>query len=455
MSDDPTQTALFPEVLWRPVEVCFDEPATTSDGGALLLKGIDEQLGLSQVLAEVVRDGRQQAKVRHQLHDLVRQRAYGLALGYEDANDVERVGSDPMHRVLLDRDPYEGKGPASQPTISRFENGVSRVDLLRMGLRLATSVLDAQKRRRKRVRRVTVDFDGTDDPTHGQQQLALFNGFYDCWCYQPLLGFVTFDGDVEQHLVAAVLRSGRAHAAHGAVGILERLFDMIWTRWPAAQIRVRLDGGFATPELLEMLDRWGVEYAVGWPSNPVVERLAEPWTEEARQRFEASGERTTCYGQFMYRSGSWSQPRRVVVKAEMVTLAGRSARRNLRFVVTNMKHTPANLYRHYRARGDVENRVKELIETVEIGRTSCSRFTANQLRLLLSAIAYVLLQALRGAMTALGFARLHTSTLRLRLLKIGGRIHRSTRRLIVHLCKHHPWRDLWLRMALSCGALSG
>jgi hypothetical protein len=455
MSDDATQCALFPEVLWRPVEVRFDEPATTSDGGALLLKSIDEDLGLSRVLAAAVRDGRQQGKVVHELSDLVRQRVYGLALGYPDANDVERVGGDPMHRLLLDRDPYEGQRLASQPTISRFENAVSRTDLLKMGLELAASVLDAQKRRRKHVRRVTVDFDGTDDPTHGQQELAFFSGFYDCWCYQPLLGFVTFDGEEEQHLVAAVQRTGKASPAHGAVGILERLFDMIWSRWPGARIRVRLDAGFGTPQLLEMLDAWDVEYAVGWPSNSVVERLAEPWMEQARQRFAERGKRVPCYGEFTYRAKSWKRPRRVVVKAEMVSLAGSTPRKNLRFVVTNMRHSPAKLYRHYCQRGDVENRIKELIETAQIDRTSCSKFTANQLRLMLSAIAYVLLQRLRQVMMELGCERMDASTLRLRLLKIGGRIHRSTRRLIIHLCAHHPWAALWQRVAMSCGAVPG
>ncbi|MFQ5473810.1 MAG: transposase, partial [Dehalococcoidia bacterium] len=210
---------MFRGLASKPVRAVFDEPDTTSDGGALLLKAADRRLGLTEALAACLEDPRAAHRVAHSLHDLLRQRVYGLALGYEDANDAARIGDDPMHKLLLDRDPLSGEGLASQPTLSRFENGVDRRALVALGERLADTVLDRLKARRKRrpPRLVTIDLDPTCDPTHGRQQLSFFHGFYDTHCYLPMLGFVTLDDECESFLVAAVLRSGRAPDKQGAI----------------------------------------------------------------------------------------------------------------------------------------------------------------------------------------------------------------------------------------------
>ena len=198
-----TPCVLFPDLFARPLTATFDVPNASSDGGAILLKAADRRLGLIARLAGTLIDERQAGKVRHAHADLLGQRIHGLALGYEDANDAARLADDPMHKLLLGRDPVAGDALASQPTLSRFENDVTRGELLAMSGALFETVLSRHAKRRRKVRRITVDLDVTDDSTHGAQQLSFFNGFYDTWCYLPMLAFLTFDREHEQFLCAA------------------------------------------------------------------------------------------------------------------------------------------------------------------------------------------------------------------------------------------------------------
>jgi hypothetical protein len=211
VADFTTQSVLFPELFDRPLIARFDRPHASSDGGAVLLKAADRRLGLMSTLTACLRDTRDPAKVRHGLNDLFAQRVYGLACGYEDANDAARLADDPIHKLLLGRDAITGDALASQPTLSRFENGVTRGELLRMSQTLFKTVVRRQtKRLRGKVRTITIDLDVTDDPTHGQQELTFFHGHYGHWCYLPLLAYLTFNGEPDQHLVAAMLRPGNA-----------------------------------------------------------------------------------------------------------------------------------------------------------------------------------------------------------------------------------------------------
>jgi hypothetical protein len=250
---------LFPDLFNRPLTATFDVPNASSDGGAVLLKAADHRLGLIPRLAAALVDERQPGKVRHGLADLLGQRIYGLALGDEDANDAARLAGDPMPKLLLGRDPVSGEALASPPTLSRFENDVTRGELLAMGEALFEAVLDRHRKRRRKVRRITVDLDVTDDPTHGAQQMAFFNGCYGSWCYLPLLAFLTFDREREPSLCAAALRPGNAPTQAGALTLLKRIVGRLQERFPRARLRVRLDGGFAAPELFEFCDIVGVE----------------------------------------------------------------------------------------------------------------------------------------------------------------------------------------------------
>jgi hypothetical protein len=446
---------LFPDLFDRPLTARFDVPNASSDGGAVLLKAAEHRLGLIPRLAAALVDARQQGTVRHGLADLLGQRIYGLALGYEDANDAARLADDPMHKLLLGRDPITGEALASQPTLSRFENDVTRGELLGMANALIETVIDRHRKRRRKVRRITVDLDVTDDPTHGAQEMAFFNGFYGNWCYLPLLAFLTFDRECEQCLCAAALRPGNAPAHAGALALLKRIIGRLQERFPRARIRVRLDGGFAAPELFEFLDEVGVEYMVAMTKNKVLERQADLDMIVARVLSDTTGKTEHVYTDFAYAAGTWSRKRRVVCKAEVVRLEGRAPKLNARFVVTNLPGKAQRVYeRIYCPRVEVENRIKELFD-VALDRTSCSRFLANQLRVLLAAAAYVLLQELRLAARGTAWARAQVNTLRLELLKIGVQVIASVRRLVLRLPAAFAYRDGWCALALKSGAVPG
>ena len=262
--NDPTvpQTVLFPDLFERPLVATFDQAHASSDGGAILLKAADRALGLTTALTEALPEPRAAARVTHAWPDVLAQRIFSITCGYPDGNDADGLADDPIQKLLLDRDPITGGRLASQPTVSRFENAVTPRALYAMGEALTDTVIARHRRRKRRARRVTIDLDVTEDATHGAQQLTFFNGFYGGWCYLPLMAFLTIDDEPRQYLVAAVLRPGNAATAVGAQGLLRRLLPKVWAAFPRARVRVRLDGGFATPSLFEELEAAGVEYVV-------------------------------------------------------------------------------------------------------------------------------------------------------------------------------------------------
>ncbi|MEK7861719.1 MAG: IS1380 family transposase, partial [Chloroflexota bacterium] len=249
----------------------------------------------------------------HTLADLVAQRIFGLACGYADGNDADRLAEDPIQKLLLDRDPIRGQALASQPTLSRFENAVGPRALYQMGRELAATVIDRHRQRLSgRARRITIDLDVTDDPTHGAQQLSFFHGHYDTWCYLPLLAFVTFNDEADAYLCAAVLRPGNAASAAGAEGVLRAIYTLIRSAFPHTTVRVRLDGGFATPALIDYLDRIGVEYVVAMAENAVLARRAEAQMVDVRAAVAATGAPAQVYGDTVYAARSWAHDRRVI-----------------------------------------------------------------------------------------------------------------------------------------------
>jgi len=455
----PTTTpcVLFPDLFGKPLTGCFDVPNASSDGGAVLLKAADRRLGLINALTDCLADARQPGKVVHGLKELIAQRVYGLACGYPDANDAARLADDPIHKLLLDRDPLTGARLASQPTLSRFENAPSGGELLLLSEALFETVLERHARRlRGKLRHLTVDLDVTDDPTHGAQQLSFFNGHYGHACYLPMLAHLTFNGEREQYLCAAMLRPGNAPTQRGTLALLTRILRRLQERFPGVRILVRLDGGYAEPELFEFLDEVCVDYVVGMPKNAVLVRHAALALIEARCLAAERGETAHLYTECRYAAQTWERERRVVIKAEVTVHPGRDPKDNPRFVVTNLKRSPQRVYeRVYCQRGEIENRLKELHHGLEIDRTSCSRFLANQLRVLLTAAAYVLLQELRLKAAHTRWARAQVSTLREQVLKLGAQVVVSVRRLVLHLPAAFPFRDDWYRLALALGARAG
>jgi len=455
MDDDSTRlSVLFSDLLAKPVIATFDQEHASSDGGAILLQACDRRLGLTDALIGAIDDRRQSGKIRHAIGDLVRQRLYAIGCGYPDANDASRLAADPISKLLCDRDPVKGADLASQPTLSRFENAFGRADLYRMGVALADTVIERHRRRLKRkAKRITIDLDPTDDPTHGAQQLTFFNGHYDTWCYLPVAGFLTFNGEAEQYLFAYVLRPGNVTASVGAIGILSRLLPRLRAAFPRARLRVRLDGGYAAPEIFAFLEREGLQYVVAMGKNKVLERRAARLMGTARRLSRESGETEHVYSETRYAAGTWEQRRRVVIKAEVVRHPDREPKNNPRFVVTNLAHSPRHLYEViYCARANIENRIKELHHGLEIDRTSCTRFLANQLRGLLTAAAYVLYQELRLRAARTAFRSAQVSTLREHLMKLGAWVESSVRRIVLHLPASCIHRNDWQIIARSLGA---
>jgi len=438
----------------KPVVAAFDAEHASSDGGAILLKGIDTHLGLTKRLAACLQDARQPGKIQHQTLELVRQRVFGIACGYADCNDAARLADDAIHKLLVDRDPIAGPALASQPTLSRFENTVGWRELLTMGHRLAETVIEHHRRRLKgRARRITIDLDPTDDPTHGQQEFTFFNGHYDTWCYLPVVATVTFDAEAEQYAVAAVLRPGTASASLGARGLLRRLIRQLREAFRSPTIRVRLDGGFATPAMFTFLEAQAVEYVVAVASNARLEKRARRLMGKARMLSKATGQTAHLYGETRYAAKSWKRKRRVIIKAEVVRHPGRDPKNNPRFVVTNLPDAPRTVYEQvYCQRGDVENRLKELHHGLEMDRTSCSRFLANQFRVLLTLAAYILFQELQRRTRGTACADAQVTTLRERLIKLAVWVERSVRRIVLHLPTSFPWLSTWRHLARAVGA---
>src|SRR6266446_2815528 len=454
-TDCITQVTFQGDGFTKPIVARFDLPHASSDGGLVLVKALDTVWGLTERLAACLDDAREPGKILHETRELLQQRVFGLCAGYADCNDAARLVHDPIHKLVLGRDPLTGLGLASQPTLSRFENAVSARELRAMIHVLADTVIAQQRRRLKgRATRITIDLDPTDDPTHGQQEFAFFNGHYDTWCYLPIVATVTFNDEPAQFAVAAVLRPGKAPASLGARGILRALLRKLRAAFPAALFRVRLDGGFASPKVFTFLEREQVEYVVGMPSNSRLDKRAQRLMGRVRVLSRQTGETAQRYGETRYAAKTWTHRRRVIIKAEVVRHPGRAPKNNPRFVVTNLPDAPETVYRIYCQRGDMENRLKELHHGLELDRTSCSRFLANQFRGLLTLAAYVLFQELQRRAQGTACADAQVTTLRERLLKLAVWVERSVRRIVLHLPMTFPWLRTWRQLARAVGATS-
>ena len=427
----------------------FDGGRLSSDGGLVLLAQLDRQWGLTERLATCLRDRRQPGKVRQPLRDLFRQRVYQIAAGYEDCNDADRLAGDPMLKLAVGRCPQSDRPLASQPTLSRFENSVSPGDLYRLSEALVEFFIHSGAggscHGKGTPRQIVLDLDATDDPTHGQQQLTFFHGYYDEYCYLPLLVFAQADGG-EQQIIAAVLRPGNVHAGHRSVAILRRIVAQLRAAWPGVRLVVRGDSGEALPEVYDWCEANGVDYMIGLARNPRLMRLAEPLLQAAREEQRAGqGPVRHCH-ELSYAADSWPGERRVILKAEVTDRGD-----NPRFVVTSCAEgSPEELYGFYAERGEMENRIKELNNDLHADRTSCHRFVANQFRLLLHAVAYLLLTLLRAALAGTELACAQVCTLQLRVLKIGVRVEQTARRVwlpevaLQPRASGYPLQGLWL-----------
>jgi hypothetical protein len=453
MGRQHSQRVAIEKVFKKAVHVEFDQPRQSTEGGVVLLRAVDERIGLTTALASALRDRRQPGKVRHDALELLRQRIFAIACGYPDGNDARELAHDPAMKMVCGRSPGCDEPLGSQPTLSRFENSISPVDLLRMSYALAETVLRAQRklRRKKSVRRIIVDLDGVDDPVHGDQQLSLFNRYYDNYCYIPLIASVQFDDDSQQFVVAAMLRSGGATGDLGAVAMLQRLVPMLRENFPGASIAVRMDASFSSPGLLDWCEAEELTYYAGFQQNSALLRAAAGLQRQARKAAK-KGSSGKVFGETDYKTErSWDDHRRVVIRAQVVKLGDREAKENPRFVVTNdEKAAPQQVYAIYTGRGDVENRYKELKDGLAFDRASCSSADANQFRYLLTVAAFTLFQHLRQSVAHPDLLRAQVSTLRERLLKLAVRVYETARRFVLKAPAAFGWITPWRHAALAC-----
>lgn len=453
MSKTNRQSVLFEDLGTKPVVAVFHDDALSSDGGLSLLAALDRGIKLSSTLASRLADGRMPGRVSHSYLELFQQRVLGIAAGYSDGNDAQQTARDPMMKMAVGRAPISGTDLASQPTLSRFENAVSPKSVVAATREMETFVITRVARRHRKAKVVTIDIDSTADPAHGSQQHIFFSGYYDTWCFLPLLAFISVDGDPQQYLFHARLRPGNSRDPRGVLPMLRRTIAAVRQKFGKVTIRVRADAGFYRPHLLDVLESLGVEYVVSLPKNKALDGLSAKVMAKARKQAEQSEATATLFEEFQYQPESWPAKRRVICKAEVLVYPGRSTKDNQRYVVTNrLRPAPETAYEWYCQRGESENRIKELKLDLSMDRTSCTRFVANQLRVLMTAAAFALFQELRWRLRASEAGRTTVGRLRDMLVKVAVRVTESVRRIVCHMPAHHAWRELWQRAALACGA---
>ena len=436
MSQSATATIRCSCPVPVPVAARFDGPQLTSDGGLVWLAEVDTALGLSAALADAIPEWRT-GFVQHSRRELLCQRLYQIACGYEDQDDADTLRVDPLFKLACGRLPEDGP-LASQPTHSRFENAIDA----RTNRRLADALLALYLDERGRdgvPERILIDADSTDDPTYGDQEGSAYHGYYQQHMYHPLL---LWDGDTDQP-IAAVLRPGTCHASRGVLGTVRRVVAAIRARWPAVPIELRADSGFATPRLYAFCEREHLTYTIALGTNERLKVLAADLLAHAKEEFDATGEKVRLLGEGRYQAGTWEIDRRVVYKAEWLKKGS-----NTRFVVTTRADEPSAVYDWYIQRGGgPELWIKDLKQGCFADRLSDHTFCANQFRLLLHVAVYWLLTTLRRWLTRRHVARMQLDTLRLWLLKIGGWVRRHRGSIRLHLASSHPGEPLWYLLA--------
>jgi len=403
--------------------------------GILLLREVDRRIGLIDAVNECLPDPRDPRFTIHEQREMIAQRVFSIALGYEDLNDQQTLRDDPALQLAAGKTPEPDDPLASPPTLCRLENRVNRKALAKMSALFVERFLASYD---SPPDEIVLDFDATDDPVHGQQDQRFFQGYYRHYCFLPL--YVFCDG----HLLCALLRPSNIDAVRHARPVAKLLVDRIRREWPDVKIVIRGDSGFCRWKLMRWCESHSVDYIFGIGRNKVLERRVAELMEQAESAFEDSGEKQRLFGETEYAAGTWDRPRRVIMKAERL-----AAGPNRRFVVTSLAGDPQSLYDDiYTQRGDMENRIKEQQLMLFADRTSCHDFAANQFRLLLSSFAYVLMHELRTVHLAeTELANAQVNTIRLTLLKIAARVTVSVRRVVLHLSSSCPFQSVFRTVA--------
>jgi hypothetical protein len=414
----------------KALQIDFDGGQMSSDAGLLLLREVEQHIGLIKALAAAIPDSRDSRYINHQLRELLTQRVFQIAAGYEDANDCNELKNDPIFKICADRLPDSDPALASQPTMTRFENSISRTNLYRLARVLVDQFIQSYA---DEPSIIVLDFDDTEDKTHGQQQLQLFNSYYQSHCYQPLHVYEGLSGK----LMATILKPGKRSNGKQMLMIVKRLITYLRAQWPNTIFIYRGDSHFAYPDVMAWIDHQDKVYHVtGLTGNAVLNELVEAHVQRANKLYKDTSNPVCLYHSFRYQAGTWDHPRRVIAKIERTDNG-----LNVRFVVTNLEQAKATtIYTDiYCARGQAELYIKDHKLYLKSDRTSCHRFLANQFRLFLHSAAYVLLHALKhNVLKATPWAKATMATIRLRLFKIGARVRQLKTRIKVELPSSCP-----------------
>lgn len=418
----------FGRVGRRIIEADFSGGALSSDGGLMLLRQLDDKLGLSAAAGAVLHDERDPDRITHTMRDLVAQRLYGLCCGYEDLNDHDTLRRDPLVQTAVG----VARDLASSPTFSRLETGATRADCVALNQVLVEQFIASFETAPSEL---TLDVDASDVPLHGNQELSEFHGYYDHYCYLPLYVFCG------QSMLACLLRPSRIDGAKHCAALIKLLVTRLRQTWPEVRLTVRGDSGFCRQQLIRWCERHGVDYIIGVARNARLHKQVEAWERLMALHFEQTGQKQRIIREFRYQADSWAVERRVITRLEFGTQGT-----NPRFIVTSLEGSPDDLYDGvYCPRGEAENRIKEAQLDLFGTRASCHAFIANWLRLMLAALAYTLMQRLRTlALQGTELTSASAATIRVRLLKIGASIVRNTRRIRILLASHHPLRETFL-----------
>jgi hypothetical protein len=440
MTECNQETFAFTAHFSRRVETDFSAGQVSSDGGGLLLREVDRRINLVGRLASCFSDGRQPLLVTHPLSEMLAQRIYGLALGYEDLNDHEQLRSDPLLGLLSGKRELD-KPLAGKSTLNRLEltgrsgryhkigYSAEAIDRLLVDLSMESHAAPPTQ--------IVLDLDATDIPLYGHQPERFFHGYYDSYCYLPLY---IFAGD---QLLCARLRPANQDAAAGSVEEVSRIVAQLRQRWPEVKIVLRADSGFCREVLMAWCEHNHVGYVFGLARNQRLAKIIGAPMQQARVLHQSTGKAARIFTEFHYRTKkSWSCSRRVVAKAEFLDKG-----ENPRFVVTSLtadEWAAQDLYeKFYCARGEMENRIKEQM-CLFADRLSTDEMKGNQLRLYFSALAYTLVEALRRlALKGTVWAEAQVDTIRLKLLKIGAVVRLSVRRIVLQLSSAYPWKDIY------------
>ncbi len=437
MAKNTKQMMLFKENFGKKVQVDFNGGEVSSNGVLLFLRETESQIGIINKVANAIHDKRHSGYVKHNMTQLLGQRVFQIACGYEDANDCNDLRSDPILKISCKNE----DDLASQPTMSRFENAPSRSALYRIAKVLVNVFIDSYE---EPPQSIILDIDDTDNPTYGNQQLSLFNSYHDCYCYMPLHIYEGKSGK----LITTILRPGRRPSGKEIITILKRIVQQIRDVWPGVGILLRGDSHYSSPEVYDYCNEHHIKYVLGFKSFKPLLVKAQGVMNQARELYEISKNSVKLYGECTYQAGSWSSPNRNIIKAEYNRYGS-----NTRFIVTNLEHANRKfIYQTaYCGRGAMELMIKEHKNHLASDRTSCNSFQANHFRLFLHGIAYILLHTFRDRhLKNTKLVKAQFNTIRLNLLKISARVQKLRTRIKIYLPSSYPMKNDFRKIWKSC-----